>query len=269
LLRSDIEVQLSTFSMVLEQQRKELSGKEFPLSHSDLQACILQASSHVARLERLHRKWTQMQAVQGISTQQVQKVVRDAVLPCSQILMPSQKLGALPESSEPSTWASSPGRASWHPSASDMGVGQISQTPGKGSWHYVHSLGNGVARKPGIVNSRIQHFEGRIQEVVDRASLLDEMQQIASLDTHLPPLEDFDTLQQTAQSSCGESQISTATSTSHVAARSLPWPSHAASMDQRRDVSSKTLSREVAQPKPVSSSFTLAAKTVPSRVLSF
>jgi len=171
-----------------------------------------------------------MQAAQSSSTQQFQDVVRDAVLQHAQTLLPFQELGALPQSSEPSTRTSPPGRASLHTSVSDTGIGQISQTTGKGSWHSVNSLGNRFAHRPGIVNSRIEHFEGCIQEVLGRATQPDGMQRIASLDAHLPPMEDFHALKQTLPSPHGETQRNTATSTPR--AMSLPWPTHAATTEQ-------------------------------------
>jgi len=58
LLRSGTAAQLATFSMGVEHQQKELGGKEFLPMENDLQTCIAKASSHIARLERLHEKWT-------------------------------------------------------------------------------------------------------------------------------------------------------------------------------------------------------------------
>jgi len=223
-LSSDTAGQLATFSVALEHQRKELGGTEFLPTDRDLQTCILKASSHVARLEKLQEKWTQMQAVQGSNAEQFQDVVRDAVLQCTQDLLQSQKeLRAVPQSSEPSTRTST--RISLHVSGSDAGVGQISQTSGKDVSRNVHSSGNHFARKPGIVNSRIQHFEGRIQEVEGKATMPDGMQRIALLDVHLPPPQHFHAVQQAAPPPCG-------TSTSHVAAMSQAWPSHAIKVEQ-------------------------------------
>jgi len=172
LLRSDTAAQLATFSVGLEHQRKELGGKEFLPTDCDLQECIAKASSHVARLEKFHEKWTEMQAVQGSGTKQFREVVEESVRQCTQNLLPYQELGALPQSSE----ASAPKT--------------------KGLWRYVVSSGNHFVHKPGIVNLRIQQCEGRIQEVVGRAPLPGGMQQIASPDAHLPPPENFHGLQQ-------------------------------------------------------------------------
>jgi len=128
LLRSDNAAQLATFSMALEHQWKELGGKEFLPTDNDLQACIKIASSHTARLEKLHEKWTEMQAVQGSKTETLQEVVGDTVLRCTQAFWPFEEL--LPQSSEASVRNQSE-----------------------------RSLRNRSACEPGIVNSRIQHFE--------------------------------------------------------------------------------------------------------------
>jgi len=225
LLRKDIAAQLATCSGVRENLQKELGGGEaFLATDSDLQACVLTTSRRVARLERLHEKCTEMQAVPDIGTEQFQEVVEDAG---TQNLLPSQELGAFRQSSE--SIRTNPPGVPLHTSAS---VGQVAQTSGNGLGRSVCSLGGRFARKPGIVNSRIQHFEGRIQEVVGRATLPDGMQQIVSLDAHLPPPEHFHALQQAAPSPCGETQIATATSTSRVAAMSVPWPPHATTKEQ-------------------------------------
>jgi len=91
----------------------------------------------------------------------------------------------------------------------------------------VRSLGKRFSRQPGVVKARTKHFEGRAEDVVGSATILsDELQQLASLDAHLPPLGHFHALQQAAPSPYGETQINFATSTSQVAALSWPWPSH-------------------------------------------
>jgi len=77
-----------------------------------------------------------------------------------------------------------------------------------------------------MVNSRIQHFEGRIQEV-GTPTLPDGMEQIMTLDAHVHAL------QQEVPSPRGETRVTVATSTSRVAAGSLPWPSNAATTKQR------------------------------------
>jgi len=223
LLRRNVATQRATFSDVLEHLQTKPGGEEFLATDSDLQACIQTTSSHVARLERLHEKWTAMQAV-GSSTEQLQEVVRDAVQHGAQNLHPSQELGALPQSSERSTRTSPPGSVSLHTLVSNEDVGHISQTSGKDGC-CVGSSGDSFAHKPGLVNSRIQHFEGRIQGVMGRSTLPDGMQQIVSLDAHLQP--------QAEPSPCGETQTTTVTSTSHVAATSLPLPSHAPPTEQR------------------------------------
>jgi len=191
-LRSDTAAQLSTLSVELEHQRKELGAKELLPTDFDLQACIAKASSHVVHLERLHEKWTEMQAVQGSSTQQFREGVGEAVLQCTQNLLPSQELGALPRSADPSD-----------PSTRTKGVCR----------GVLISSGNHFARKPGFVNSRIQRCESRIQEVAGRAPLPNWMQQIASLQ----PPENFHDLQPG-----GETPIAIATSTLDVAAMALP-----------------------------------------------
>jgi len=221
LLRKDIAAQLATCSGVRENLQKELGGGEaFLATDRDLRACIKTTSSHVERLERLQEKWTAMQAAQGSSTEQFQEVVRE-------LGAVTQELGALPQSSD-----SPSGSVLLHTLAHDGGAGQISQTPGNDLGRCVRSLGDGFARKAGIVNSRIQHFEGRIQEVVRRPTLPDGMQQIVSLDAHLPPPEYFHALQQAALSPHGETQTTTVTATPRVAAMPLPLPSHAATMEQ-------------------------------------
>jgi len=156
LLRSDTAAQLATFSVGLEHQQKELGGREFLPMENDLQACIAKASSHIARLERLHEKWTETQAVQSSSTKQFRELVEETVRQCMQNLLPSQELGALPQSSEPSTRTT-------------------------GLWHCGTSLGNHSARKPGIVNSRIQLCEGHIQEVVGRAPQLSRLLSVRAI----------------------------------------------------------------------------------------
>jgi len=156
-----------------------------------LQACIVKTDSHVEWLEK-------------------------AML----------ELGALPQSSGSSTRTNPPGCASLQTSATDGDVEQISQTSGKGKSRSIRSLGNCFFHKPGIVNSRIQHFEGRIQEVVGTPTLPGGMEQIETLDAHIHAL------QQAAPSPRGETQVTAATSTPHVAAGSLLWPSNAATMEQ-------------------------------------
>lgn len=84
LLRSNTAAQLATLSVGLEQQRMELGSKEFLPTDSDLQACIVKASSHVSRLERLIGKWTEMQAVQGSSKEQFREVAGEDVPQCTQ-----------------------------------------------------------------------------------------------------------------------------------------------------------------------------------------
>jgi len=110
---------------------------------------------------------------------------------------------------------------------------QISpQISARGSLRSVRSLGKGFVRKSGIVNSRIQHFEGRIQEVGSRATLPDSMQQMATLDAHLPPTDHFHALQRPTTSPRGQTHITSATCVPHLSATSLPQSSHTATTVQ-------------------------------------
>jgi len=162
-------------------------------------------------------------------------------LKCTPTLLLSPKLGALPQP-EPPKRTSPRGHISLHTSASDSGFGQISQISPRGSIRSVRSLGKGFARKPGIVNSRIQHFEGRIQEVVSRATLPDGpygSQQLTTRDAHSPLRDHFHALQRAVpspratKSPRGETRIITTTSTPHIAVPSPPWSPHAATTVQR------------------------------------
>jgi len=124
----------------------------------------------------------------------------------------------------------------------DEGIGQTSQSSGD-DLGCASSAGDRFPRKPGLVNSRIQHFEGRIQEVVGRSSLPIGMKQIVSLDAHVPPLGHFHPLHQAAPSPCGETQTTTVTSASHVASVSLPL----SSQEETTDQSSSSHSRRAAE----------------------
>jgi len=309
LLRSDIDDQLATFSAVLEHLQKDLGGKAFMPTENDLHACVLKTSTHVARLEKLHEKWTKMQAVQGSSTEQ-QEVAESAAVH-SQQKLPFQELGALPQSSQPSITAvhastssastSSPGSASLHTSVSKRSAEQVPPRSGKGlgRGRTVRSLGGSIggslARRRGIVNSRIQHFEGRILE--GKATL---PQETASLDAHSPAPEHFQ--QPSPRSPRGEAQATSAAPTSEVQRpashcrktsessggspymQSLgasfcenmsettdtraPSSLDQDSLDFTLDVSSKTRSKEesqlcLPQPNPISVSFNLTANVAP------
>jgi len=231
LLRGDTATQLATFEVALEHQWKEFGGKEFLPTGSEVQGCILKASTHAARLENLHEKLRETQAMPGI-TEQVPEVVEDVALQCTQTILPPQKVGSLPQLLEPAKRTSPHRHASLHTSASDSGVGKISPTSPRGSLRSVCSLGRGFSRKAGIVNSRIQHFEGRIQEV-GKTTLPDGTQQSASPGARLPPPEHFHALQRAAPSAHGEPAIIPATSTPRFTTGSPPWLSHAATTVQR------------------------------------
>jgi len=261
LLRSDtatqLATQLATFSVALEHQRRELGGKEFPPTDTDLQGCILKASGHVAHLEGFHETWREKPAMpDSIPEQDHQEEAGDVGLQSTQTLPPSREPATLPQSTkrllelqltqrldmasrhdetpEPSKETIPRGHAPLHTSASGSGVGQFSPiTSPRGSLRSVRSLGKGFVRKSGIVNSRIQHFEGRIQDVGSRATLPDGMQQMATLDAHLAPPEHFHTLQRTTTSPRGQTQITSVNSAPHLAATSPPWSSQAATTVQR------------------------------------
>ena len=111
LLRSDTATQLATFEVALEHQWKEFGGKEFLPTGSEVQGCILKASTHAARLENLHEKLRETQAMPGI-TEQVPEVVEDVALQCTQTILPPQKVGSLPQLPEPAKRTSQIGRAS-------------------------------------------------------------------------------------------------------------------------------------------------------------
>jgi len=79
-------------------------------------------------------------------------------------------------------------------------------------------------------------------EVVGKATLPDGMQQIVSLDAHVPSPEDFHALQQTALSPRSETHMITPMFTPRATIMSLPWHFHAATMEQRLSSHSQKVS---------------------------